>query len=261
MTADVPTALWAALRAKFEREGFLRVPNLLQEMAAFRYYVSCGDWTEPQPDAIESPQVRARILSKPVLGIARALLGPDIVYYGQSTVRYEKEIGPITLKPHFIPHQDAPVDTDRPLGLARFGLYLSDFTKGPGALRVWPGSHLGKQWPVGYGPVHGRGAAFDILSRPGDLVIWNLRTQHSAGYQGMPMPIEPRCSVIWDFGAKGADVDGYISYRVGTTAKRAPEMTRLGWDSEDVRLACEKAGVELRTDILDAYRIYARIAA
>lgn len=261
MTADVAPELWSLLRAKFERDGFLRVPNLLHEMDALRYYVSCDNWTEPQPDAMESPQVRARILSEPILEIARALLGPDLVYYGQSTVRYEREIGPITLKPHSIPHQDAPVDTDRPLGLARFGIYFSDFTKGPGALRVWPGSHLGKQWPVGYGPREGLRGAFDILSRPGDLVIWNLRTQHSAGYADMPPAVEPRCSVIWDFGAKGADVDGYIKYRVSTTAKRAPEMARLGWDCNDVRRECEKAGVELRTDILDAYREYMRRAA
>lgn len=162
------------------------------------------------PDLLSCPPLRDILFDARILGIARALLGNDLIYYPETSVNYEETVGPITLQPFAKIHCDAvgtPNEllktwrspTDAPYRGYRFGLYLQDYEHYSGGLKLCAGTHRGDPdthnaksaetngletmnvgervlyWPKIDFPL------YNVPSHPGDLVVWNLRTFHAAG--------------------------------------------------------------------------------
>lgn len=166
------------------------------------------------PDLMSCDGLSSLLLDDRILAIARAALGPQLLYYGLSNVNYEPDIGPLTTRPYAALHADAMGRPDNLYGdvnvgdadypAIRFAVYFRDYADHSGGLRVLPGSHrlaLTRQ-PISNGettlvmtetsrsapwlwaddgtPVT-TGHVFNVPSEPGDVVIWNLRLMHGGG--------------------------------------------------------------------------------
>ena len=254
----------------------------------------------PIPDLLGLPLVRHIYFEPVLLAIARSLLGPSLVYDGEATFNFEPAIGSHTLNPFALLHCDAigmPHDlratwrspTDAVYRAYRFGIYLQDYTHASGALKVIVGSHRGDpQTYIGnnlmcetlsnrmigarkfkyaetHHPLH------NLPSQPGDVVIWNLRTFHSAGaklfvddpafavhpdleqrFSDQPglfaPPPGPRNAVFFDYAAPTEDIDLYLKYRARPSPSSVPgHLARRSDDPEAIALA-ESHDVELRFD-------------
>ncbi len=198
-----------------EKYGFCIVKGLfsaerMREMEA----LMAEEWKRgTSRDLMSSDQLRPVILDDKILRIANALLGKELVYYGETSMNYEPEAGKIANNPFRTLHADArgtPADINKTWDPApgqvyrgyRFGIYFRDYTRYSGGLKVAPGSHhLGQtkfKPPRGLRNFFGKhrvdlpdGSSikiptasyelYDIASEPGDLVIFSLRVFHSAG--------------------------------------------------------------------------------
>jgi hypothetical protein len=137
-----------------------------------------------------------------VLALARGLLGPELVYYGETNCVVDGA------EPFRLIHSDARGMPGRLEAFHepepgqvfpgwRFAVYFRDYAAGSGGLKVLPESHLAHpfallripQRTVQYkvrGHILGASGpavqACNVPSVPGDLVIFNLALQHAAGF-------------------------------------------------------------------------------
>jgi hypothetical protein len=254
----------------------------------------------PLPDLLGLPEVRDIYFDPELLEIARALLGPRLAYDGEATLNFEESIGAHTLNPFTTLHCDA---TGLPQNLNavwespanaiyrayRFGIYFQDYRNASGALKVIVGSHRGD-------PRHYMGAhllsqtsakrtlgdqvlsykephhpLYNLPSAPGDVVVWNLRTFHSAGARQFVAdpsfaahpdietqladtpglfapPPGPRNAVFFDYAAPSEEIDLYIKHRARPKpASLAALVARRTDDEAAIALAAEH-GIDLRFD-------------
>jgi hypothetical protein len=150
-------------------------------------------------DLLSEPLFRPVVLDPRVLGLARRLIGPRLVYCGDSKVttlairgRFHKDSSPAGVWPSA--HGYDPFDpADGPYDVLRIMIYLQDHRRFAGNLRIRRGSHRNPTvhyvtWPRDlYFWMSGRLRSFPRLPRgkrinlntaPGDVVAFNLRTSH-----------------------------------------------------------------------------------
>lgn len=253
---SVPT-----IRARFESQGYLRLPNVFSpgEVEELRERVRIADEkvaaTGRKSDLMSHPELRAIMLDDRILSVAKQLLGNDCVYFGWSTY-FRNDPG----RPHMhndakgapgnprIPNDQDPASTDWPI--LRFGIYLQDHSSHSGGLKVRDHSHrhylLNRQNlrkvlnPFADHGLDGfpTGRLINIPSRPGDLLVFNMRTHHSGHFvrlRAMPnvvfhpgmerlllkslptssfVPEERERNVLFTtFGRPSAQLDGFIANR------------------------------------------------
>jgi hypothetical protein len=194
---------------QFWQEGALLFPNVFspEEVMNWRQEIEAAlpTWQStnlilaaPMGGSIKTDLLANALLSKllmepRIITIAHAILGAEPIYFGDSTFVY----GPS--RPSW--HRDNRVsdrscfqglDWQGQYPLIRFGLYLQDHKQHSGGLGVRLHSHLpvtkkGSLVNLKFLPrrvrsflAHHTGKAVHMDSSPGDLVIWNLRTLHSA---------------------------------------------------------------------------------
>ncbi len=256
------------------------------------------------PDLMSCPSVRNVLFDPRVLNIARALLGQDLVYYPESVLNYEDRIGPITLAPYAQLHCDAmgmPTDlyqqwqspTDATYRGYRFGIYIQDYESHSGGLKLCPGTHRGDalsyireavEMPVKdtvhIGPHTAEAPQtsfplYNVPSRPGDLVVWNLRTVHSAGARLLreaptqafhpafedyieatwpellcPIP-GPRLTMFFDYAAPAEDIDLYIKSRTAWIEEGGfQKYVAAQYDTPAVVTHAKQQGIRFRFDHL-----------
>lgn len=154
---------------KFWDQGYLLIRNVFEkaEVEKFRHRVFEGPpW---KGDLLSHPHLRKVLLNDRVLSISAQLLGDTPVYYGDSGVSIGQNSTGF--------HKD---NTDRwdangpdwkgRYTQIRFGLYLQDHAWHSGGLRVMPRSHNAMTCLTG--------EKVNVRTRVGDLVVWNLRTDH-----------------------------------------------------------------------------------
>lgn len=268
----------------YDRKGYVKIPGVFspQEVSALRQACS----TYRNGDILTYPEFGMLPFDERVLKVVRALLGDDIVYFGESTALYNATAA--TPK-HRHYHNDSRADDfdfKRPYSVIRVGLYLQDHAHHSGGLKLRPGSH--KKFCVEKYGLRGAlrhllrwhrpqdlisGPSFNVNSRPGDLLAWSMRTHHT-GYalrlRAAPglalhphlenlLPAsaflpegEGRCVVFMSYGAPGEDLENYIQDRVGREdMKRYWQATRIN----DAALDCARAkGVQFRTDGINGRR-------
>lgn len=193
---------------RFWDEGAILVRDLIpaHEILDFRKQIenSIPAWKEQnvfestatggrlKTDLLSNSLLRKLLLDPRIIALAHSLLGAEPVYFGDSTFVY----GPTSRGWHRDNRtSDRNVFTGQDwqgnYPLIRFGIYLQDHEKHSGGLGVRLRSHLpSKKNPFINKRILPRslrnyfagrtGKATNMASKPGDLVIWTLRTTHSA---------------------------------------------------------------------------------
>lgn len=304
----------AAIREICERYGFCLVkgalsPEKLERLLAGMKAASGAYRGQPMPDLLGLPHIRHIYFDPDLLGIARALLGPHLVYDGEATFNYEEAIGGHTLNPFALLHCDAigmphnlraiwRSPTDEIYRAYRFGIYFQDYRRASGALKVIAGSHrgdpdlyMGEKLISGAQTSHMLGTRkfkytetrlplHNVPSQPGDVVIWNLRTFHSAGakcfvddpsfavhpdfearYAAKPgvfaPPPGPRNAAFFDYAAPAPEIDLYIKYRARPTAESLRTALARRSDDEDSLALAAAHDIDVRNDALIAALVLA----
>jgi hypothetical protein len=130
-------------------------------------------------DLLSNELLRHVLLDPRVLSVAHLILGGTPVYFGDSSL----SVGDHS---HGY-HKDNP-DRNAPDGpdwrgqytIVRFGLYLQNHARHSGGLNVRARSHNARSVEEGRNVY--------LRTRPGDLVVWNLRTSHSGNGRLLRFP-------------------------------------------------------------------------
>lgn len=262
------------VRGLFSADEMSEMERLLGEECE-RYSANC-------PDLYSLPSLRWVMLNERVRAIAHQLLGTTLSYYRETNLVFEKERSSNTLQPYTEFHCDARGTADN-LHLRkdyedgciypvyRFAIYFRNYRDHSGGLKVAVGSHVNRgdyfrqyefqktvmslprvltrignddfKFPIAPFPI------LNVPSMPGDLVIFNLRTFHSAGAARFrdrpdfallplveqlmlaeernhrlfaPIPDGCRNAIFFDYCRPGPDADFYIKWRALTVAGKQP---------------------------------------
>lgn len=297
-----------AVKAIAEEHGFCLVRNVFSPAEIEKIKAGMKEthavFGDEAPDLLSCPALAWLLFDDRIVSLARRLLGDELVYYAESNLNYEEEIGPYTLSPLMDLHCDAlgradnlweawrnPTDEIYPA--YRFALYFHDYGVSSGALKVAVGSHRGDPDPItksGGLSTQTRGMSYggqdfqiftpsiplyDVPARAGDVVIWNLRTFHSAGAKRLrsspdialhpsveknlakivpeafyPHP-GPRIAVFFDYGAAAEGTDLYIKNRAfGRAARGQLSYAHSAHDSPANLELARRHGVTVRHDSL-----------
>jgi hypothetical protein len=196
------------------------------------------------------------IFDEHVISLVKQLLGPRVVYHGDSSVQIGE--GPRGFHKDNADRGDASgVDWNGEYGVLRMAAYLQDHARHSGGLKVRRQSH--------HYVSHHRGQCVNLDTTPGDVVFWYLTTTHSGnvvrarGAPGLsmhprferlvPQPLRvpesaERMAIFCTYGAPGVHLDHYINYQA--TRPDVPlHWRRCGAGPEFDALAIAR-GVELR---------------
>jgi Phytanoyl-CoA dioxygenase (PhyH) len=286
----------------WRRDGYLVRQGLLQESEiaelrrraldlARRFH---GDdiINKPIPvDLLSEPMFRPLILDPRILGLARELVGPRLVYCGDSKItimnirgRFHKDSSPAGIWPSARGYD--PFDPrEGPYDVLRIMIYLQDHRQLAGNLRVRRGSHTGPvvhyvTWPrdvlfwmsgrLRSFPGLPRGKRINLNTAPGDVVAFNLRVSHGINavrLRGLPdVCLDPkverfvppwfrapeaaeRIAVLITLGAPGVHLERYIQSRMERFSSNR-RFQSAAFDSPEIRELAERAGLELRTDLI-----------
>lgn len=247
---------------KFWREGY----------AVFRSVFTpeqVGQWRsaglargDSAADLLSDSQLSEIVLHPAVLAIARAILGGDPVYFGDSTV---------LIGDHGSGFHKDNADRDDPAApdwavskypLIRFGLYTQEHNdRLPGGLDLRVGSH--EHCDLTSGP-HVSPAV-----QPGDLVVWNMRITHSgnsrilkylnhrltpsslfsrvvekfAGSHLLRSLDDERLGFFFSFGLAGPQLDRYLRY-LKSRSYAVDNWHQSHWPSE-IRSRIEQTGLSV----------------
>lgn len=289
-----------------ESYGFCLVKNVLSLSELETLEAAMAEITRSGlkfPDLMSLAPTRKILLNEKVLAVAHALLGPELFYYGESNLQYEDQVGPLTLQPYNVLHCDARGTTTNLSAQwagtgnqiyrgYRFAFYCRDYADFSGGLKVAVASHLRPEaeliesntkaglakLPLGKYLI-GRHELtlstpafelFNIPSKPGDLVIFNLRTYHAAGFQRLadrkPMALlpameefikqqapelflpnpGPRNAIFFDYCDENADIDLYIKWRA--LNRTGSSADRLNYDDNGIISEALSRNVKFRFD-------------
>lgn len=155
---------------KFHSDGYLLIPDVFtgSEISSIRSAALTS--RDHKGDILSNPRLRHILLDSRTLTIARAILRETPVYFGDSSVAYGNQsrgwhkdnadrIDPL-----------AP-DWQSDYTVIRFALYLQDHCFHSGGLNIRRGSHQMVDFTSGENVY--------VRSRPGDLLVWNMRATHS----------------------------------------------------------------------------------
>jgi hypothetical protein len=165
---------------KFWSEGYIWLKNVFSKEEIESYRQRIYESPNKEGDLLSNPRLRGLLLDDRILSIASQILGQTPIYFGESVARFTWS-GPGW-------HRDN-VDRDDPKApdwqgrytIIKFGIYPQDHSRHSGGLNIREKSHL---LPGIDGPPEQVGRNRYMASEPGDVLVWTLRTTHSArGYQ------------------------------------------------------------------------------
>jgi len=215
-----------SLKEEFEKHGWI----ILRDFFSKDEITQIRQATEKsldilQADLLCNPYLAdLTILNTKIISLVREILNGDPVYIGDSNISY-RDTG-MSL------HKDNPdrFDGNAPdwrshYDILRMGIYLQDYTTDSGGLILRDGSHM-------Y-PTRWKGTIINVQCKPGDLIVWNLRTTHSGNAKRLKinpqLTLNPYlCKLLPDFlfrtapsnrmalfisyGLSGTHMDRYIKY-------------------------------------------------
>jgi ectoine hydroxylase-related dioxygenase (phytanoyl-CoA dioxygenase family) len=279
------------LLENYHKNGYLLFKNIFDrdEIIDFKNRIAtltqAPDWQESS-DVLSLPSLRSILLDNRVLDSVKILLGSKIVYFGDSSVRYDKNDGSRGFHKDSLDDFEDPSSTDYPI--IRLGIYMQDHVNHSGGLKVRRGSHkhvfLGRSsfkrlfssGRHGYLKLasFGLGRATNLDIEPGDLVIWNLRVLHSGHALRLKMFPKicinprfekyiprnwslandgPRAVIFASFGAPSTSLESYIKERVENPSNKK-HWKSCHYDDPEVIELCKKKGVQLRFDGIKFYQ-------
>jgi len=224
----------------------------------------CPDLTMLRGDILninELAEIDYAVFDKRVTDCAKELIGPHLVYHGDSTVQIGE--GPRGFHKDNADRADrAGVDWSGEYGVLRLAIYTQDHAAFSGGLKVRLASH--KYFS------HHRGRSVNLSTSPGDVVFWYLTTSHSGNFvrvRGAPgLSIHPRLermipanlrvpeqlqrmAIFCTLGRPGPHLDRYISYQ----SKRADLLAhwRNCGESNAIHALAASRGIEIRKPVKD----------
>lgn len=219
------------------------------------------------------------LLDDRIIHPLKQLLGENLVYFGESNA--STTIGSRHM------HNDSKnddFDFSTPYPVVRIGLYLQDHENHSGGLKLRPGSH--KKYCIdknGIGRAYQflkrtrnlsalyTGKSINVPTRPGDLLIWNMRTHHSGhavrvkglkNYSFHPwtedrIPAflhhpdhEKRAVIFASYGTPTDLLEDYIKNRTERHNKRIywNECSKQRFDTPEILELARMKGVIIRAD-------------
>jgi hypothetical protein len=205
---------------------------------------------------LSKKHLRDILIDERILQFAREILETDrLVYFGDSS--YQIGTGLRGFHRDCIDREfNSGLDWQSKYTLIRLGLYLQDHSSYSGGLKVKPGTHENADGPSVF-----------IDNKPGDLVAWSLKLQHSGNAvklkwfpsltidnQGIEKRVpaflkreeqQERISLFMTFAAESAHVNRYIEeYELKQTATIA-HLKASVYDEAAIELANSR-GVDVR---------------
>ena len=178
-----------------DKNGFLVLHNIFSEDEILslkekcHFFCGLSNYTEsPAGDVMSLEGIGEVMLDKRFAQISKDILGEKVVYFGD---------GSLHCKPNRrVFHKDSRDDLEDPgsssYPLYRIGVFLQEHVNYSGGIKFRSGSHKKVRFKRQYfkrfikGKVNIRsffnfGKIVNTKPRIGDVVIWNLRTDHSGG--------------------------------------------------------------------------------
>ncbi len=274
----------------YKRDGYVLIKGLFSpsETAGFKSVIAeLARTSKMEGDALSEASLRPIMFDDRILNALKILLGPRIVYFGDSTVRYDANEGARGFHKDSLGDFEDPSSTEHPV--LRIGLYMQDHVRYSGGLKVRRGSHkhafLGRSSLKRLFPPTSTenrlklasfklGRSINLDSEPGDLVIWNHRIFHS-GYavrlklwpslcinprlekyipRSWTRPYEgPRAVLFASFGAPSIGLDRFIKDRAEHYSN-VNHWLASRFDDPEIVQFCNQKNVELRFDGLELSR-------
>jgi hypothetical protein len=164
-----------SITQKFNEHGWILLENFFSEdeMRQIHSGVKESIKQNINADLLCNPFLQdLTILNPKIIKVVKELLGQDPTYIGDSNI--SNNILGMSL------HKDNPdrlrsnaPDWQSPYTILRMGIYLQNYESHSGGLILRDKSHnYVSRW---------KGKVINVKTKPGDLVIWNLRTTHSGG--------------------------------------------------------------------------------
>ncbi|MDP1773820.1 MAG: phytanoyl-CoA dioxygenase family protein [Methylobacter sp.] len=283
----------AEVLANYQRDGYILLKKVFDsaEIADFKSRIanlatSDAEAVSLQGDALSEVSLRSILLDDRILDAVKVILGPRIVYFGDSSYRYDLGEGSRGYHKDSLDDFEDPSSTEYPI--VRLGVYMQDHVSHSGGLKVRRGSH--KHVFIGRSSLkrlfspnpHGflklasfrLGRSINLDTEAGDLAIWSLRTIHSGHAVRLKMfpklcinprfekyipkawalPYDgPRSILFGAFGAPSECLEGYIKNRAEDSSNRE-RWKRSHYDDPAIVDACSQKGVELRFDVMELSR-------
>lgn len=166
---------------KFWRDGYAIVPGVYSDADVDRFRAGVTASTGPKTDLLANPHLHSVLTDGNLVEIAREILGTtdDLLYAGDSSFTVGNQQRGY--------HKDnadrldgAAPDWHGRYSVLRFGVYLQDHRWHTGGLNLRVGSHEHANLT--------EGKHIYVRSRPGDVVVWSLRTSHSGNGDSLRFP-------------------------------------------------------------------------
>ena len=240
----------------FEQDGYLLLRGVFAPEEIGRLRQAALENRAHKGDLLSNPGLRRVLVDERVLSVARATLGGQPVYFGDSACVIGAQ-GTGFHKDNVDREDPNGPDWRGPYPLVRMGIYLQDHESHSGGLAVRSGSHLSTD--------RSAGRPTNVATRVGDLVVWNMRITHSGNMkrlklrpswvvppklgkrlpQGLCLPPDgERAALFAAFGLAGPALDRFIAYLKSRTY--AVERWRASTLDTDAIALFDGADAELR---------------
>jgi hypothetical protein len=283
----------AEILANYQRDGYILLKKVFSdtEIADFKsrvaklVEVNKGE-VNVRGEVLSEPSLRSILLDDRILDTLKAILGTQLVYFGDSSYRYDAGEGTRGFHKDFYAEQEDPSSTECPA--VRLGVYMQDHVNHSGGIKVRQGSHrhvfIGRTSlkRLFFKGQHGflKLASFrlsrsmNVDMESGDLAIWSLRTKHSGHAVRLKMfpkfciiplfekyipkawtlPYDgPRSIIFAVFGAPSTCLDNYIKDIAESPGNRG-RWEKSDFDNPEIVEECSQKGIKLRFDLLEASR-------
>ena len=288
----------------FRKNGFILVKKFFTEEQIDKLKSHLDSLKESEKDAEEngsyyfigdaiSKNLGGLVFDKKVLNTAKQLLGPKLVYFGESTImngiRAKRGFHRDNAGREDPKHSDWQVDN---FPIIKMVIYPQNHKKFGSGIKVRKGSHLLSDFIIDQHNLNlnsqgdskrdqerGRGKIHNVPSQAGDLIIWDLRLAHSVNairlklfsnicfspetekridkyfpqFLQSKLPVE-RKFISLAFGAPSPELDNYIAYYV-QRGDFHEHWKRSAYNDELLKLAAAN-NVEIRKPIPEYGSLY-----
>ena len=278
---------------KLKDNGFLLIKavfskdEIMEMKKTATHFCSLNDYHSTTGDAMSLKGMADYLLDDRLVSIAKDVLGEEVIYFGDSALHCAPN--------NRIFHNDArgdhwdPSNSDYPL--YRMGFFFQDHASHSGGIKFRAGSHkkvlyyskffqtliisifkvlIGK---LSIKALFNTGKIYNAKSELGDVVIWNLRTEHSGGavilkdnpekcllpYQdekisnNKKLPEhDNRMAVFCCFGAPDKATESYISWKINNKGYKSHWLA-CRFDKPEIQNLAEKRGITLDFRGIEAY--------
>ena len=238
-------------KEELNKNGFLIIRNVFTNEEVTKLTKHCSSkcsllsYEKSVPgDVFDVPELRTILFKKEIINLMKEVLNNEVTYFRDSQIH---------CKPNRrIFHTDAREDYKNPrksvYPIYRLGVFLQDHKDFSGGIKFRTNSHrriifnklalknllTGKGFHNDLKVYLNTGKIVNARTRLGDLVIWNLRTEHSGGAvlpkfnndsaflpridQYLPRSLklpehENRMSIFYAFGHNSQELDDYVNYK------------------------------------------------